>query len=328
MQAALFREHGPPQDVLTVEDVPVPIPNPGEVRVRMLATPINPSDVLFIEGRYGQRPEFPATPGFEGVGVVDSSGGGLLGKLLVGKRVAVVNRTGGNWAEQAVVPARQAIPLPADLPLEQAATFFVNPATAVVMTRRVLAIPRGEWLLQSAAASSLGRMIIRLGRHAGFRTLNVVRRGSQVEELKRLGGDEVLTFAADTDDADAFVEQVRRTTGGGARYAIDPVGGTVGSTFVRCLTDRGRMLSFGTLSDDPLTIPPRLLIGRQVAVEGFWLGRWMDEQPLVVKFRLVRQLTKLVRDGILTSEISSGIPLSDVPTSVAGDGPGKRLIEL
>src|SRR5262249_61433002 len=121
----------------------------------------------------------PATPGFEGVGTVEESGGGWLAKRVMGKRVAVLNRATGNWREQVVVPARQAIPVPEDIPLEQAATFFVNPASAVVMTRYVLRIPRGAWLLQTAAGSALGRMVIRLGKQHGFRTMNVVRRREQ-----------------------------------------------------------------------------------------------------------------------------------------------------
>ena len=139
-------------------------------------------------GRYGLKPRLPATPGFEGVGVVEATGGGLLGWLRKGKRVAVINDRIGNWAEYTVTKARQVVPVPDDLSDEQAATFFVNPATAIIMTRDVLRVPPGEWLLQSAAGGELGKMVIRLGKKYGFRTLNVVRRREQVEELKELGG--------------------------------------------------------------------------------------------------------------------------------------------
>lgn len=327
MQAIRFHEYGNPADVLRVEDIPTPTPSDGEVLVRMLASPINPSDEMFVEGRYGQQAEFPAIPGFEGVGVVESSGGGLMGKFLKGKRVAAINRRGGNWAEYAVIPARQAIPIAGDLSLEQAATFFVNPATAVVMTRKVLAVPRGEWLLQSAAASSLGRMIVRLARHAGFRTINVVRRASQVDELKSLGADEVLVHDAQTHDPEALIEPVRRLTGEGVRFAIDPVGGPLGSTLVRCLANRGHLLSFGTLSDDPLSIPPRFLIGPQVRVEGFWLGKWMDEQSLFAKIRLMRHVTGLIRRGVLTTDVVERIPLIEIPTSLVSTHRAKILID-
>ena len=199
----------------------------------MLATPINPSDLLVVRGRYGVLPKLPATPGFEGVGIVEGAGSGLYGKLLVGKRVAVLNGAGGNWAEKVVIPAIRAIPAPSDISDEQVASFFVNPATAIAMTRHVLNVPRGAWLLQSAAGSTLGKMIIKLGRHDGFRTVNVVRRREAIDELKALGADAVVC------SADGPIgDQVRQAVGpGGVKYAVDPVGGETGSGIFDSLGD-------------------------------------------------------------------------------------------
>src|SRR3954451_21594806 len=193
MKAIVFEEFGEPAEVLRIRDVPVPVPGPGEVRVRMIATPVNPSDLLVVRGRYGVLPRLPATPGFEGVGVVDQVGPGLLGRLVKGKRGTVINGAGGNWAEYAVIPARQGRPAASDRPDEQVASFFVNPASVQAMARHVLRVPKGEWLLQSAAGSALGRMMIKLGRHDGFRTINVVRRREAMAELSALGADAVIS---------------------------------------------------------------------------------------------------------------------------------------
>src|SRR5262249_44943882 len=133
--------------------------------------------------------------GFEGVGIVDALGP-LVQHPAPGQRVAVLNgATGGNWADYAVVPARDLLPVPDDLSDQQVASFFINPASAILMLRRVLAVPRGEWLLQSAAGSELGRMIIRLARHDGIRTINVVRRRESAAELEQLGADAVIVSA-------------------------------------------------------------------------------------------------------------------------------------
>src|SRR5262245_16545274 len=107
MKAVVFDRCGDPAEVLELRDVPPPSPGPGQVRVRMLASPVNPSDLLFIRGQYGQAPKLPATPGFEGVGIVEESGGGLLGRRVLRRRVAVLGGASGNWQEQVVLPAQQ-----------------------------------------------------------------------------------------------------------------------------------------------------------------------------------------------------------------------------
>src|SRR5215831_2365946 len=119
MKAIVFDRFGDPADVLQARDVPAPEPGPGQVRVRMIASPINPSDLLTVRGQYGRLPSLPATPGFEGVGVAESAGPGFLGRLWLGKRVAVLNGVTGNWQEYAVVPAKQVIPVSAEIPDEQ-----------------------------------------------------------------------------------------------------------------------------------------------------------------------------------------------------------------
>jgi NADPH:quinone reductase-like Zn-dependent oxidoreductase len=313
MKAVVFSRFGPPEEVLQVRDVPAPAePGPGEVRVRMLASPVNPSDIHYIRGEYGKQPALPATPGFEGVGVVEAIGSGLLARRVRGKRVCVLNRATGNWQEQVVVPARQAIPVPADLPDEQAAAFFVNPASAVVMTRYVLRVPPGAWLVQTAAGSALGRMVIRLGKHYGFRTINVVRRREQAEELLRAGGDAAVCSADES-----VVDRVQQITGGeGVPFALDAVGGAAGTALIQSLAAGGRMLVYGTLAGEPISIDPRVLMVGQKRVEGFWLSQWVPRQGVLTMLGLIRRIGKLFREGIVTSEIGVTFPLDEVQAAV------------
>lgn len=319
MKAVTFDRFGDPAEVLHVTDVPRPEPGRGQVRVRMLASPINPSDLLTVRGLYGLKPSLPATPGFEGVGIVEDVGPGILGRFRQGKRVAVLNGKSGNWQEHTVLSAKHVVPVPDEMPDEQAATFFVNPASALVMTRWVLRVPRGAWLLQSAAGSALGRMVIRLGRREGFRTVNVVRRREQVEELKRAGADAVICSADEP-----IEERVKEITGGGAPFALDCVGGATGSAVAQSLGPNGRMLVYGTLSLEPMTVDPRPLIVAGQRIEGFWLTNWVRGQGVVTMLRLFRQITQLLREGVLTSEVAATFPLDEIQAAARrADEPGK-----
>jgi len=311
MKAVVFDTFGDPETVLEVRDVPSPAPGPGEVRVRMLASPINPSDLLMVRGQYGKRPPLPATPGFEGVGVVEE-GSGLLAWRVKGKRVAVLNSGTGNWQEQVVLPARQAVPIPATMSDEQAATFFVNPASALAMTRYILRVPPGAWLLQTAAASALGRMVIRLGQLYGFRTLNVVRRREQAEELTRLGGTAVVAT-----NEENLIERVQALTeGAGVPYAIDSVGGTTGTQALQSLGRGGRLLLYGTLAGEPIQIDPRVLLVGQKKVEGFWLSEWVRDQGVLTMLGLFNRIGKLMQGGTLSTEIGATFSLDDVNAAV------------
>jgi NADPH:quinone reductase-like Zn-dependent oxidoreductase len=321
MKAAVFESFGDPAKVLEVRDVPVPEPGRGEVRVRMLASPVNPSDLLYIRGQYGARPQLPVTPGFEGVGMVEATGGGLLGRLRLGRRVAVLSSRSGTWQERTIVPARRVIPVPPQLPDDQAATFFVNPASALVMTHYVLKIPPGACLAQTAAGSALGRMVIRLGQRSGFRTINIVRRPEQADELRRAGAEAVI--CSSTESIETRLEEL--TGGKGVPFAIDAVGGSTGSAVARSLASRGRMLLYGTLSGEPLELNPRTLIAGQKRIEGFWLGEWSQAQRVVTMLRLVGQLSRLFAAGVVTSEVGQTFPLTEVQAAVqTAETPGRQ----
>jgi NADPH:quinone reductase-like Zn-dependent oxidoreductase len=280
----------------------------------MLATPVNPSDLLYIRGVYaGVQPQFPAPAGFEGVGIVDAIGPGAQ-DVARGQRVSVVNGQGGNWAEYAVVPARDLIPVAAEVPDEQAASFVINPASAILMLRHVLAVPRGEWLLQSAAGSQIGRMMIRLAKRAGVRTINVVRRRESVADLKELGADAVIVPTDGPID-----EQVRGIAGPeGVRYAVDPVTGETGTQMFRALHEEGRMLVYGSLTGEPIRVgedPRYILAGRRV-LEVFWLGYWLPRLDNDARHKLTDDIAGLVRDGVLETQPGRRYSLDDIGAAV------------
>jgi NADPH:quinone reductase-like Zn-dependent oxidoreductase len=324
----VFERTGEPRAVLHLQDdVPVPPLQRHEVLIRMLAAPINPSDVMYIRGHYGIRPQLPAVPGFEGVGIVESHGGSLLGWWRRGRRVALLGPRTGTWAEYTIAAARQVLPVPNDWPDELAATFFVNPATALAMVRYVLAVPRGAWLMQSAAASEVGKMIIRLGRLYGFRTFNVVRRPEHVDLLRQLGGD-VVVLANET----PLAELAARYAPEGIHLAVDPVGGDIASDLLTALAPGGRCLIYGSLAEAPLRVEPRHLISTGIRIEGFWLARWLQQQRLIRLLRFFRSVRRLVHRGVLQSTIAAVYPMEQFHEALehatrAGKG-GKVVFRL
>lgn len=328
MKSVVLRQFGEPNQVLSIQDLPKPTPKSGEVLVRMLASPINPSDLMMVRGVYSYTPTLPATPGFEGVGVVEASGGGVLGWYQKGKRVAVASQKAGCWAEYVVIPAKQAVPIPASLPIEQAASAFVNPTTAYVMTQRVLQVPARECLLQTAAASAVGKMVIRLGTKLAFKTINVVRRKEQKQELLDLGADAVVA----TDEEDLTNAVVWLTNGAGVRYALDPVGGEVGSAAAKCLGKGGKLLIYGSLAFQPTCFSPRDMITNDTSIESFALGRYMQKLSLLQKLRLITIVNSLSATGVLQSPVGNKFPLDRIHDAVAdaerqGRG-GKTLLTI
>jgi NADPH:quinone reductase-like Zn-dependent oxidoreductase len=332
MKAIVFEQFGEPREVLKLRDVPTPPSSAaGEVRVRMRMSPINPSDLMTVRGVYGRLPSLPATPGFEGVGIVDAVGSGWLAKLRgikPGRRVAVLNGKGGNWQEFVVLSARQVVPVPDDLPDEQVAAFFVNPATALVMTQRVLHVTRGGWLLQSAAGSALGRMVIRLGKHFGFHTINLVRRKELATELKQLGADEVLSTSEDK-----IVARVQEITHGAmVPCALDCIGGPGVIDVIQTLAPQGRLLVYGTLAFEPTPLDTRTLMFGQRAMEGFWLSEWVKQQGILRMLGLFRQITSLLRVGVVTTPVAATYGFDQMPQALehverAARG-GKILLRL
>jgi NADPH:quinone reductase-like Zn-dependent oxidoreductase len=278
--------------------------------------------MMTVRGRYGRLPSLPATPGFEGVGVIDVAGPGMikwLRGLRPGRRVAVLNAQGGNWQEMVVISARHAVPVPDDLPDEQVASFFVNPATVLVMIQHVLRVPRGAWLLQTAAGSALGRMVIRLGKHAGFRTINVVRRRDAVDDLRRLGSDHVLCSA--DEDVPGRVQEI--TAGAGVPFALDAVGGAAGRDAVRSLGPGGRLIVYGTLSGEPIPLEPRSIMTGQKQIDGFWMSDWVRDQSVVTMLRLFGNIVHLLRADVLTTPAGKAFAMEEISTAaVEAERPG------
>jgi len=310
MKAVQFAAFGVPHEVAACVDLPDPgAPAEGEVLVEIEAFPINPADLLFLEGAYAARPPLPATPGAEGVGRVAAVGGGVT-DLAVGNRVIPLGRE--NWMQKRRVPAAQVLKVPGDIDLLQLAMLKVNPATALLMLRNYVQLQPGDWLIQDAANSGVGTSLIRLAKAEGVRTVNVVRRESLVEPLKAFGADVVVL---DGDDLAARVKAA--TDGADIKLGIDAVAGNTCRRLADCLGEGGKLVNYGMLSGKACEVSPERIVFGDVTLTGFWLARHLGNAPRREIQALYDELVTRLADGSLHIEVEATFPIENIKEALA-----------
>ena len=318
MLAAQFSSFGRPDAVIELIEQPDPgEPGPGEVSVDAELFPINPADLLNLEGKYGAtQPNLPMIPGAEGVGRIAKVGAGVS-HVKPGDRVLLPGP--GTWRARVKAPAKAVFALPEGIDPKQLAMLRVNPPTAWLMLHDYVAPKPGQWLVQNAANSGVGHCLIRLAREAGAKSVNVVRRAELAEPLRAAGADVVLTDGPDLD------ARVRAAIGGGALpLAIDAVGGSGTQRLARCVDDGGTVVNYGALSGEPCMLDVRETIFRDVSLRGFWLRRWFMQTPPEKIAALYRDLAPRLGDGRLTVEVEAVYPIRRIKEALAHAGRGGR----
>lgn len=312
MRAVELRDYEGGADALAVVDKPVPKPGEGQVLVRIHASPVNPSDLSFLRGTYGVKKKLPVVPGFEASGEVVASGGGVWANHIVGRRVACAAPTNGDgtWAEYMVAEAALCIPLLRSTDIEQASMMIVNPFTAWALLG-LAQKARARAVVQTAAASALGRMIIRLARSRGVEVVNVVRRREQVELLRSEGAREV--FDSSEEDFDSLLKESCRRVG--ATVAFDAVAGTLTGRVLRAMPAGSECVVYGALSMEGCVLDPRSLIFERKSVRAFWLSDWMRRSGMMQKYSASRSVQKLLKDELRT-EIRARLSLDEAPEGV------------
>lgn len=298
---------------LRLARVPVPRPRAGQVLVRVHAAPCNPADLLYLEGRYGIDRPLPATPGFEGAGVVVASGGGLLGRWLLGKRVACGgHECSGTWAEYVVTESNQCLPLRRELSFEQGATAVANPMTALALAGLVRS-GRHRAFVQTGAAGQLGRMLLAITADRGLSGIHVARRAEQAAVMRGLGAEHVLV------SSDADFEAVLRAKCHElhATIALDAVAGPMTGQLVAALPPRSEVVVYGALSAQPCggIDPMRLAFGDR-RVRGFEIAAQLRAVGMFGSFRMATAAQKLVATGRATTEIRERVSLADAPAKL------------
>ncbi|KAJ2822206.1 mitochondrial 2-enoyl thioester reductase, partial [Coemansia furcata] len=291
-QAAVYSETGDASQVLRVVRRQLPALSSTGVLVRMLAAPVNPSDLNQIEGTYPVKGRFAdelmesglrehlAVGGNEGVGVVEAVGSSVE-DLRTGDWV-VPRRAGefGTWCTHTVVGRDQVAGVPAEwrkgVDALTVGSMKVNPSTAYRLLRDFADLSTGDWVIQNGANSGVGRAVIQMARTWGIRTINVVRDREEYaaleDELQGMGADVVVK---DSElGSDAFKARVKAL--GGIKLGLNCVGGRMGLAMTKHLAAGAPLVSYGGMSRQPVVLPTSLLLFKDIAARGFWMNRWYE----------------------------------------------------
>ncbi|WP_210585404.1 zinc-dependent alcohol dehydrogenase family protein [Streptomyces sp. GESEQ-35] len=305
MRAIQITHFGKPEDVVRVVDLQEPpAPSAGEVKVAVEFSPLNLHDLLVVGGAL-VRPPLPLVLGNEGVGRVIEVGVGVA-TVAVGDLV-VLPLFGGAWRERLLLPADGLFRLP-EGNVEQFSMLGSNPPTAGLILSEYTDLKPGDWIVQNAANSGVGRSLIALAKKRGFRTINLVRNESVFAELTAAGADIVHL-----DDATA-AEDVRRAIGDArVALAVDSVGGDAPARLLDLLSDGGSLVTYASATGQPMSVNALTLIGKRATVRGFFAGHF---DYATKALPVIREAAPLVASGALFVPPAAVFDLDDIHAAI------------
>lgn len=313
----MIHEHGAPHDVLRMESLNLRSLHPHEVLIEMSASPINPADINLIEGKYPVPVSFPLIPGNEGSGRIAAIGSEVDG-FRVGQSV-IPGPDSSSWCEAQIIDSRAIIPVPEHIPASIAAMLSVNPTTAWRLLHDFVPLKPGDWLMQNAANSILGRCVIQLSKHLGYKTCNLVRREELVQPLLDLGAD--IVIASEEPSSDVILEHL-----GGAEVhlGINAVGGRSVVEMAKAISPVSTIVTVGAMGMRPLTIPNGLLIFKNVTFAGFWLKSWTQHAPQDKILEMFNAVLDIAAQGKLDVPIEAVYPLEEALPAIEHASKGGR----
>jgi len=293
--------------------IEVPAPKGKQVLIKVSRASINPSDVMFVKGLYGQ-PRMQGRPaGFEGVGTVVAAGEEPVAQGLMGKRIAFATGLSnwGAWAEYAIADAPGCIPLVDGVRDEDGAAMIVNPLTALAMFGIVK--DEGEKaFIMTAGASQLSKLTMNVAREEGFRPIAIVRRDDQLKLVEEAGAAYALNA-----ESPEFRHRLREIIKAEQpRIFLDAVTGPLATTIFHEMPRRSRWIVYGRLDQETTAIrEPGQLIFMSKVVEGFWLPEWMRKSP-ERRVEAVMAAQKRFADGRWKTDVTAVVPLAEAMARV------------
>jgi NADPH:quinone reductase-like Zn-dependent oxidoreductase len=317
MRAVQLTAFGNPLEGLEYVDIPEPDPpGPNQVLIGVEFSPINPNDLSVARGTYAFRPPLPTVIGNEGVGRVLAVGPGLE-SVKVGDRVLAPPGS-FTWRERMVIPTGGLSALPADADPRQLAMLAINPPTAALLLSEYVELKPGEWVVQNAANSGVGRWVIAFAKTRGVKTVNIVRRPELVAALEAIGGDVVVVDSPDVS------ERIKAAVGKAElRLALDGVSGRATGVLAATLSPHGTLVSFAAMSGGPMSISPLDVIFKPLTMRGFWLGH--PEFAAKVAPAAV-QAAAMIASGRVHIPVAATYPLSAIKEAVAHAQRGGKIL--
>uniref|UniRef100_A0A0D3A8N8 Enoyl-[acyl-carrier-protein] reductase, mitochondrial n=1 Tax=Brassica oleracea var. oleracea TaxID=109376 RepID=A0A0D3A8N8_BRAOL len=313
-KAIVYEQHGSPDSVTRLVNLPPVEVRDNDVCVKMIAAPINPSDINRIEGVYPVRPPVPAIGGYEGVGEVYAVGS-KVNALSPGDWVIPSPPSSGTWQTFVVKEESVWHKIDKSCPMEYAATITVNPLTALRMLEDFVSLASGDSLVQNGATSIVGQCVIQLARLRGISTINIIRdrAGSDEarENLKALGADQVFS------ESQLNVKNVKSLLGELPEPALgfNCVGGNAASLVLKFLREGGTMVTYGGMSKKPITVSTTSFIFKDLELKGFWLQNWLSLGKVRECREMIDYLLGLARDGKLKYETEL-VPFDEFPVAL------------
>lgn len=302
MRAIQVKEYGNPA-VLQISDVSKPTVKADEVLIQLKCAGVNYIDIYMRKGIPLLAPPVPYIPGLEGAGIVQAIGSDVTG-FKQGDRVAYVGPLGA-YAEYAVVPAWQLIPLPAEMSFEQGAAFPLQAITAHYLTHDYFSIKPGVPVLVHAAAGGLGLLLVQWLKHLGAFVIGTVSSEEKKDFAKKAGADEVIVYTKED-----FVPAVNKMTNDkGVSYILDGVGKDTFTKNLEIIQPRGWISLFGMASGLAETLLPNMLQGKSITVSGLNLIHHMAT-PAEINQRASAVLDG-IKQGWLKLTIGHTYPLAD-----------------
>jgi NADPH2:quinone reductase len=305
MRAVVCRSYGVPED-LVIDDVPDPVPGPGQLLVRVHAAAVNFPDVLFIAGKYQVKIPPPFIPGNEIAGEVIAAGEGA--PLRPGQRVS--GTTFGAFAEQALLDASQAELMPDDADFASAAAFGVTYRTAYHALRSTAVVTEGDWVVVLGAAGGVGLAAVDLGVAIGARVLAAASSPEKLELCRQRGAEAIVDY-----DREDLKTRIRELTGDAARVVLDPVGGSYSEPALRGLARGGTFVTLGYAAGTIPAIPLNLILLKDICVRGMEIRTFMTDRPDDA-VRDLQELAQMFAAGTVRPYIGARFPLSETAAAL------------